>query len=592
MLQNLLGFDVLGLIAGLCLFLFGMNLMGEGLERRAGDRLSVLIGRLTDNKLMGFLTGMGVTAIIQSSSATTVMVVGFVNSGVMTLKQSIGVIMGANIGTTITAWILSLNGIGDGAGFILQFFKPSTFTPVLALIGIIFYMFVESDKKKDIGLILLGFATLMFGMDTMSGAVEALADNKAFTNILIMFQEPILGVVAGAVLTAIIQSSSASVGILQALAASTGKVTIGAALPIIMGQNIGTCITAILSSFGANRNAKRVAVIHLSFNVIGTTVLLVALYIIRALAEPVILSMPADYVSISVAHTCFNVIVTAMLFPVSSLLEKIAYKVVPAAEVPETTTELDERLLATPTIALERCYIYASDMVNCTVDSLKKSLLTIGNYSADIDEELVAAENKVDHYEDVIGNFLVKLSSHNLDTTDSTKVARLLKIIGDLERISDHSINILRSSEEIKKKDIKFSDSAQGEIKVLGNAVNEILDLTAKAFETDDLTVAAQVEPLEQAIDKLKEEMHLRHIYRLQNGRCSIETGFILSDLLTNLERVSDHCSNIAGCIIETSHNTMNLHEGAKALKKDDPTFWETYKAYLNKYTLPQMQRN
>ena len=590
-MTEFLGFDLLGLIGGLCLFLFGMNLMGEALERRAGDKLTALIGRLTDNRFMGFLTGMGVTAIIQSSSATTVMVVDLVNSGIMTLKQSIGVIMGANIGTTITAWILSLNGIGDGASAILELFKPSTFTPVLALLGVVLYMFMKGSKNKDTGMILLGFATLMFGMDSMSDAVSALRDNEAFTSILTMFSEPILGVIAGAVLTAVIQSSSASVGILQALS-STGAVTYGAALPIIMGQNIGTCVTAMLSSVGANRNAKRVAVVHLSFNVIGTAILLIVLYVVRALFYIPLLSLPAGYMGISVAHTFFNVICTAILFPCAGLLEKLACKVIPDAKVKEEATELDERLLATPSIALEHCYRYTEEMAQCAVDSLKASISAIGAYTDAKAEELFEAENRVDHYEDVIGNFLVKLSSHNLDDSDSTRVARLLKVIGDLERISDHSINIVKSAEEIKNKEIKFSQSAQGEIKVLSDAVNEILNLTLKAFVEDDIDCAAQVEPLEQAIDHLKDEMHLRHIYRLQNGRCSIETGFVLSDLLTNLERVSDHCSNIAGCIIETSHNTMSLHEGMRAFKREDPHFTDKYRAHLAKYTLPEMQKN
>ncbi len=590
MIQDLMGFDLLGLIGGLCLFLFGMNLMGEALERRAGDKLSTLIGCLTDNRFMGFLTGLGVTAIIQSSSATTVMVVGFVNSGVMTLKQSIGVIMGANIGTTVTAWILSLNGIGDGASAVLELFKPSTFTPLLALAGVILFMFMKSSKSKDTGIILLGFATLMFGMDAMSDSVSALRDNEAFKGILTMFSEPILGVLAGAVLTAIIQSSSASVGILQSLT-TTGAVTYGAALPIIMGQNIGTCVTAVLSSVGANRNAKRVAVVHLSFNVIGTAILLTVLYLVRGMFAPQ-LSIPADYVGISVAHTCFNVICTIILLPCAGLLEKLACKLIPDAKVQETTTELDERLLATPSIALERCYNYTEEMANCAVDSLRKSIDTIDNYTDAAAEELYENETKVDHYEDVIGNFLVKLSSHNLDDSDNIRVARLLKVIGDLERISDHSINIVKSAEEIKNKQIKFSESAQGEIRVLSDAINEILTLTLKAFLEDDLTAAHQVEPLEQTIDKLKEEMHLRHIYRLQNGRCSIETGFVLSDLLTNLERVSDHCSNIAGCMIETSHNNMNLHEGLRAFKTEDPNFSAAYKEYLKKYTLPEMKKN
>ncbi len=587
-MTDLLGFDLLGLIGGLCLFLFGMNLMGEALERRAGDKLTALIGKLTDNRLMGFLTGLGVTAIIQSSSATTVMVVGFVNSGIMTLKQSIGVIMGANIGTTVTAWILSLGGIGEGAGVVLQLFKPSTFTPILALIGVVLYMFTKSSKKQATGMILLGFATLMFGMDQMSDSVASLSDNEAFCSILTMFSEPVLGVLAGAILTAIIQSSSASVGILQALS-STGAVSYGAALPIIMGQNIGTCITAVLSSFGANRNAKRVAVVHLSFNVIGTTILLAVLYVVRLTIAPPILSVAANHVGISVAHTCFNVLCTAILFPCASLLEKLARTVVPDAKVSETTTELDERLLATPSIALEQCNNYTHEMAELSVDSLKKSILSIGNYKSQLTEDLSDAENRVDHYEDIIGNFLVKLSSHNLDDADRIKVARLLKVIGDLERISDHSMNILASAEEMATKEIKFSESATGEIKVLSDAVSEILDISLKAFIENDVAIAKKVEPLEQAIDKLKDEMHLRHIYRLQHGRCSIETGFILSDLLTNLERVSDHCSNIAGCIIETSHNNMNLHEGLREFALEDPDFKSSYKAYLEKYTLPKM---
>ena len=589
-MTDLLGFDLLGLIGGLCLFLFGMNLMGEALERRAGDKLTALIGRLTDNRLMGFLTGLGVTAIIQSSSATTVMVVGFVNSGVMTLKQSIGVIMGANIGTTVTAWILSLGGIGDSASAILQLFKPDTFTPVLALIGIILYMFTKSSKKQATGMILLGFATLMFGMDAMSASVAALSDNEAFCSILTMFSEPILGVLAGAILTAIIQSSSASVGILQALS-STGAVSMGAALPIIMGQNIGTCITAVLSSFGANRNAKRVAVVHLSFNVIGTTILLTVLYIVRATIAPPILSEAANHVSISIAHTCFNVICTCILFPCAGLLEKLACKVVPDAKVKEVTTQLDERLLATPSIALDHCYKYTEEMAECAVNSIRTSIDTIFDYSNSAEEEIMLAEDKTDRYEDVIGNYLVKLSSHSLNDVDSSKVARLLKVIGDLERISDHSVGIIKSASEIKTKELTFSESARGEIKVLGDAVNEILTLTLTAFVNDDIDTALRVEPLEQTIDKLKEEMHLRHIYRLQHGRCSIETGFVLSDLLTNLSRVSDHCSNIAGCMIETAHNNMNLHEGMRVFKTEDPTFRDYYKHYMSKYILPQMNK-
>ena len=577
-------FDVLTLIGGLCLFLFGMSVMGDALERRAGDKLSAIIGKLTTNKLAGFLTGLGVTAIIQSSSATTVMVVGFVNSGLMTLRQSISVIMGSNIGTTITSWILSLGGI-ESSNFLVQLFKPTSFTPILALIGIIFYMFCKTTKKKDTGTILLGFAVLMFGMDIMSDAVSGLKDVEAFRQMFIMFKNPILGVIAGAVLTAIIQSSSASVGILQALTV-TGQISYGAAFPIIMGQNIGTCITAILSSFGTNRNAKRVALAHLFFNVIGTVVLLIVLYILKGIFEPAILDIPATHFGIAISHSIFNVVCTAILLPMSGLLEKLVCKVVPDSEVKEETTELDERLLLTPAVALDTCRKYAIDMARCAVSALKDGIYVLFDYKSAVAEEIRYKEEKTDHYEDIIGNYLVKLSSHQINEDESAEAARLLRLIGDFERISDHSVNILESAEELKDKGIKFSDIAKAELTVITDAVKEITELALSSFETNNLNAAFDIEPLEELIDDLKEKLRASHIVRLQQGDCTIDVGFIWSDLLTDLERTADHCSNIASCIIETSHHNLNMHEGVRLIKSDSEEFKSKYSHYAEKYNL------
>lgn len=575
-------FDALQLIGGLCLFLFGMNIMGQALERRAGGKLQSLLSKLTTNKFLGLLTGIGVTAVIQSSSATTVMVVGFVNSGLMTLSQAINVIMGANIGTTVTAWILSLGGISSTNLFV-QFLKPTSFTPVLALIGIILYMFCKDTKKKDNGTILLGFAVLMFGMDSMSSSVSGLADVPAFTNLFILFKNPILGVLAGAVLTAIIQSSSASVGILQALA-TTGLVSYGAAIPIIMGQNIGTCITAILSSFGTNRNAKRAALVHLSFNVIGTIVCLSIFEIVKHVFSPAFLETSASLSGIAVAHSIFNVACTLILLPMSSLLEKLAYALVPETKKPDVTAELDERLLATPTIAIERCHEYACEMAENAVQALRNSLFCLQDYSKEMADEIRTLEDKTDHFEDVIGTYLVKLSTHQINDRDSAETTKLLKIIGDLERISDHAVNLVDSAEEMKEKELSFSKDAVSELVNLSNAVVEILNLTLEAFIHNDIEAAHKVEPLEQVIDVLKEQLRTGHILRLQQGTCNIETGFVLSDIITNLERTSDHCSNIAGCVIDAANSNLNLHESLRAMKADDPQYKKQYKEYSVKY--------
>ena len=577
-------FDALSMVGGLCLFLFGMNIMGEALERRAGGQLRNVLAKLTKNKAAGFFTGLGVTSVIQSSSATTVMVVGFVNSGIMTLKQAISVIMGANVGTTVTAWILSLGGISSDNP-ILVLLKPTSFTPVLALIGIVFYMFCKSDKKHDNGLILLGFATLMFGMDTMSGAVSGLADVPAFTNLFLMFENPILGVLAGAVLTGIIQSSSASVGILQALA-ETGCITYGAAIPIIMGQNIGTCVTALLSSIGANKNAKRAAFVHLSFNVIGTIVWLTVFTVVDLVLDPALLGEAASMSGIAIAHSVFNVLCTCLLLPMAGLLEKIAMTVIRDDHTTEKINTLDERLLATPSVALSQCKSIVLEMGRVATESIRIALKALEEYDTSQNAAVKKLEDKTDKYEDIIGEYLVKLSGHKISEADALESAKLLKMIGDLERLSDHSVNITESVQELKDKDIKFSEQAEKELNVLISAVSDIIEITTKAFENDDIDSALCVEPLEQVIDGLKEKLRTSHSRRLSKGECSIEVGFVWSDLLHDLERISDHCSNIAGCIIEAAHNEMTLHEGLRGLRNDSTEYFEKYKEYLARYQI------
>ena len=577
-------FQFLNLIGGLSLFLFGMNVMGQALERRAGSKLRSLLEKMTTNKFAGLLTGLAVTAVIQSSSATTVMVVGFVNSGLMTLRQAIHMIMGANIGTTVTAWILSLAGISSG-NFFIQLLKPSSFTPILALIGIIQYMFCKNDKKKDTGLILLGFATLMYGMESMSAAVAGLGQVPAFRQMFLMFQNPVLGVLAGAALTAIIQSSSASVGILQALAV-TGQVTYGAAVPIIMGQNIGTCITAILSSIGANKNAKRAALVHLSFNVIGTVVWLCVFCLIKWLFSPALLGESATLMGIAVAHSLFNVLCTALLLPLSRQLESLVCRLVPEGKKSEAASELDDRLLTTPPVALEQCKKVAAEMANCSVTALRQSISVLNRYTPELAKQIRAAEDLTDHYEDILGTYLVKLSTRRISAADSTEAARLLKIIGDFERIADHAVNLLQSAEELREKKMSLSKPAMKELGVLTGAVDEILGLSLDAFLKDDYSAAGMVEPLEQVIDGLKEQLRTNHILRLQKEQCSIEAGFVWSDLLTNLERVSDHCSNIAGCVMDLHEGKLNLHESLRAMKEDREKFAERFGQYQKKYAV------
>lgn len=577
-------FDALEMIGGLCLFLFGMNIMGQALERRAGSRLRTTLGKMTGKTMTGFLTGLVVTAVIQSSSATTVMVVGFVNSGLMTLKQAIGVIMGANIGTTVTAWLLSLGGISGDAVWV-QLLKPTSFTPVLALIGIIMYMFSKDSRKNDTGMILLGFATLMFGMDTMSGAVSGLREVPAFRQLFVAFTNPLLGVLAGAALTAIIQSSSASVGILQALALS-GQVSYAAAIPIIMGQNIGTCVTALISSVGTSRNAKRAAIVHLSFNVIGTVVCLTVFCIVRAVAAPAILGESATMYGIAIAHTAFNVACTALLLPASGLLEKLAIRLVPDGKKKDAEVTLDERLLATPPLALEQCSVVAEDMAYYASGALKKAIDCVMEFDPKSAQEVRESEDETDKCEDMLGTYLLKLGAEPLSDAASEEVTELLKLIGDFERIGDHAVNIIESAEELHDKQLEFSRSAKYELSVMTAAVGEVMGLAVKAFAENDAQAASCVEPLEQVVDDLKNELRTQHILRMKKGECSIEAGFVWSDLLTNLERVSDHCSNVALCVLDLKKHTLSAHE-TQHERKDVPEFAEQYRRYSEKYALP-----
>ncbi|QTE68593.1 Na/Pi cotransporter family protein [Clostridiales bacterium] len=577
-------FNALNLIGGLCLFLFGMTLMGQALERRAGNKLKTLLERITANKFAGLMTGLGVTAIIQSSSATTVMVVGFVNSGLMTLRQSINVIMGANIGTTVTAWILSLAGI-ESSSFFVRLFKPSSFTPILALVGIVFYMMSKNSKRKDTGMILLGFATLMFGMETMSGAVSGLRNVPEFQQLFLTFTNPILGVLAGAVLTAIIQSSSASVGILQALA-STGAVSYGAAIPIIMGQNIGTYITAILSSIGTTRNAKRAALVHFAFNFMGAAVWLTVFWLVKTIFAPVFLAQAASLIGIAVFHSVFNILCTLLMLPFSQVLEHMVCRILPDAKTTEKIQELDERLLGSPALALNQCRQVLGNMAELSIQAFRDSTACVLNYDKVIADRIHEAEDNTDHLEDLISTYLLKLTSRHLGDEESVKATEYLKLIGDYERIADHAVNILESAEEIASKNVAFSEDAVAEYRTICAAVTEILNLSFSAFSNEDIEAARKTEPLEEVIDTLKEDLRTRHFLRLQRGECSVAAGFVWSDLLSNLERVSDHCSNISGCVLDSAGNTMNIHENQRALKNSDEEYKQEYNFFQHKYRL------
>lgn len=575
-------FNVLSLIGGLSLFLFGMNFMGDALEKRAGGSLQTVLSRITSSKWKGLILGIAVTAVIQSSSATTVMVVGFVNSGIMVLSQAINVIMGANIGTTVTSWLLSLTGI-ESDNIFVSLLKPSSFTPVLALIGIILYMFLKNSRKKDIGQILLGFSVLMFGMEAMSEAVKPLKDIPEFQNILLMFSNPILGVLAGALLTAIIQSSSASVGILQALC-STGQITFGTAIPIIMGQNIGTCVTALISSIGANKGAKRSAVVHLCFNIGGTIIWLSIFEFINMFVHFNFMGDKIGVMGIAVVHTLFNVLCTLTFLPLTKQLEKLACIIVKDDKKNQKFEILDTRLYATPAVALENCGKTVINMAYEAVDSIRMACNLFSKYDNSIADSILKSEADIDKYEDKIGNYLLGLTNYSLSEKDNIETTKYLHIIGDLERISDHAVNLMNSAKEINSKKLIFSDSAKSEIEKMCSAVNEIMDYTLKAITNDDLTAASEVGPLEEVIDALKKKLQKNHIKRLQNNGCTIEMGFVLSDITTVLERISDHCNNIALCIIDLQRESLGLHRQSKYLKKSNPVFQQKYEEYYNKY--------
>ena len=585
-------FGVLTMIGGLALFLYGMNIMGDGLAKVSGGKLERILERLTSNPLKAVLLGAGVTAVIQSSSATTVMVVGFVNSGIMKLTQAVGIIMGANVGTTITSWVLSLSGIEENGSLFLQFLKPSAFSPVLAMIGVYFIMFLKQDRKRDIGEILVGFAILMFGMDAMSEAVKPLADVPEFTSILTMFTNPVLGMLAGAVLTAIIQSSSASVGILQALCI-TGSVKFSAALPIIMGQNIGTCITALLSSVGASKNAKRAALVHLYFNLIGTTVFMVIFYSANAFLDFAFMDASANAAGIAIIHSIFNITATVVLLPFSQSLVKLACFTIKEDEVVQEEQEenrplLDVRFLDKPAFAIEQCRHVAVDMAAIAKDALFESIKLLRKYNEEKLQYIVKMEEKVDAYEDELGSYLVRLSSRNVSEQDSHTVSMLLHCIGDFERISDHARNIAEAAKEMHDKKLKFSDKAKEEMRIFSEAVMEIVDMAMQVFIEEDAVLADTVEPLEEVIDRLNEKIKKRHIKRLRNGKCTIEMGFVLADITTNYERVADHCSNIAVCVIQILEDSFDTHEYLDTLDKGENTqFREKYLAYADKYVLP-----
>lgn len=587
-------FDVLSMLGGLALFLYGMHSLGDGLEKLSGGKLETILEKLTSKPIFAVLLGAGVTAAIQSSSATTVMVVGFVNSGIMKLHQAVYIIMGANIGTTVTSWILSLTGV-QGDNFFMQLLKPTSFSPIFAFIGIILLMFTKSEKKKVVGSILIGFAILMTGMETMSAAVKPLATVPEFTNILTMFKNPILGMIAGAILTAIIQSSSASVGILQALCA-TGVLSFSAALPIIMGQNIGTCVTAIISSVGTGKNARRTALVHLYFNIIGTVLFMILFYLINAFVHFSFMDSQASEVSIAIVHSVFNILTVLVLFPFAGLLEKLACFTVkdnPENSVKKTQMEkdfraLDIRFLDVPGLAIAHSKNVAENMSELSKECLFKAMSLLTDYDEDIALEVSDLEDKVDKYEDELGTYLVKLSSKNLNENDSRMLSELLHCIGDFERISDHAINIQEAAKEMHDKELKFSEKAKIELSVFGQAVQDIVNLSFKVFKDNDDILATTVEPLEEAIDTLNYEIKNRHVRRLREGKCTIELGFVLSDVLVNYERISDHCSNIAVSLIQIHEDNYETHGYLDALKhKDEKNFKEKYNECLEHYILP-----
>ena len=579
-------FNIITLLGGLALFLFGMSVMSNALEKTAGGKLEKILQKMTDKPIKALLLGAAITATIQSSSAVTVMLVGLVNSGIMQLGQSVGVIMGSNIGTTITAWILSLAGI-ESDNFFVSLLKPSSFSPIIAFIGIIMMMTSKKIRSKDIGSICMGFAVLMFGMELMSDSMAPLAEMEEFRNIMVMFNNPLLGLIVGIVMTAVIQSSSATVGILQALSL-TGGLSYGMAIPLIMGQNIGTCVTALISSVGVSKNAKRVAVIHIYFNLIGTAVLLSLFYGFNAFLDFPFVEKAIAPAGIAIVHSIFNVATTIILFPFGKQLEKLAVKTVKDKEAENKSEFLDDRLLNSPSLAISECRNYTVKMAQLAKNSLLDSISIIGNYNSKTADKIVENEQALDDYEDKLGTFLVKISSRELTKEDSNTVSTLLHCIGDFERIGDHALNMVKTAKEISDKSISFSSEANAEILVATEAIKQILDITVKAFENNDAELALDVEPLEQVIDTLLSEIKNRHISRLTGGNCTIELGFVLSDLLTNYERVSDHCSNIAVSLIQISHSVFDTHEYLNDYKTSGgERFTTAFENYKKQYILP-----
>ncbi len=583
-------FQIITLLGGLALFLFGMDIMGKALERTAGGKLQTVLAKMSSTVFRGFLLGLAVTAVIQSSSATTVMVVGFVNSGIMTLKQAVGVIMGSNIGTTVTAWIISLSGL-EGDSLLVQIFKPSTLSPVLGVIGIVLYMFTGSDRKKSIGMIMLGFMALMTGMDIMSDSMAFLENETWFAQLMISFSNPLVGILFGAALTAVIQSSSASVGILQGLC-TTGVVTYGSAIPIILGQNIGTCITAILGSVGANRNARRTAMVHLLFNVVGVTIFVTVFYGLGLFIDWKFLGDTVEAWNIAIIHTSFNVAATCILMPLNGLLVKLAYVVVPEKNQTEKTELLDERLLATPAVAIQQAHAVAAEMAADAAQAMTLAMGLTRTFDAKVLERVIEIEDKTDKYEDALGTYLVKLSGKNLTVSDNRILNTMLYSVADIERIADHAVTVGKAAQEMEEKKIDFSTQAKAELEVLGRAIADVLERTVSAYRDFDSGLAMKVEPQEQVVDALVREIKSRHVRRLRDGLCTVEYGFVLEDLLTALERTADHCSNIAVEMLQVSEGKLEAHEYLGALKagelQESAAFAEQFARYKARYSFPE----
>ena len=581
---------VISLLGGLALFLFGMDVMGKSLERSAGGKLQTILAKMSSNVPKGFLLGLAVTAVIQSSSATTVMVVGFVNSGIMTLKQAVGVIMGSNVGTTVTAWILSLSGL-EGDSFFVQLFKPDTLAPLLGIIGIVLYMFTKSEKKKSVGMILLGFLALMTGMDMMSSSMTFLKDEAWFARLMVSFSNPLLGIAVGAILTGIIQSSSASVGILQSLC-STGAVTFGSAIPVILGQNIGTCVTALIGSIGANKNARRTAMVHLYFNIVGTLIFVVLFYGIGLFHPWEFLDNTASAVNIATIHTCFNVAATAVLMPLNGLLVKLATLSVPDDKADEKTALLDDRLLGTPAVAIQRAHEIAGEMAAASSEAMVLAMGLTKKFDAKVMDQVLALEDKTDRYEDALGTYLVKLSNMSLSVEDNRTLNTLLYTVADVERIADHAVSVAKAALEMEEKQINFSAQAKSELEVLGRAVTDVMNRTVAAYKNFDLEQALKVEPQEQVVDALVREVKSRHVRRLRDGLCSVEYGFVLDDLLTAFERTADHCSNVAVEMLQVAEGKLEAHEYLNALKAgelhESAAFSERFARYKAQYAFPE----